>query len=193
MVDEATAGTSPGGEGVRCSGCGDCCAVVALKGTKSAYQFVLTAFPEGSIDADQIANAKFIMNNMFEIDVNVAAKINARKAIQDPFAHFYLCAKFDAANKRCMAYDDRPPMCQNAPLYGFDPADPRIAVGLAPYPRCSFWRAVPRQNWPTYVTELTVTESPPGALSYPDAPRGTQTATAHLATFADWKQPRSVI
>lgn len=37
------------------------------------------------------------------------------------WSHFYDCKHYDAATKRCMNYDNRPPMCRDFPWYGVAP------------------------------------------------------------------------
>jgi len=142
-------GASPGSKTL-CSGCGQCCSLLALQGNHAAYRFVLAKFPAEAVTPEQRANASFILEHMHEIDINIAYQINGRRVVQDPYAHFYLCDAYDVNENLCRMYAERPPMCKGFPWYGLDPTDPRVASGLAPYHRCSFWADVPREQWPDW-------------------------------------------
>jgi hypothetical protein len=145
--------------------------MVSLTGSKAGYRFILERFPAEAVSDEQRANARFILAHMHEIDIELAAKLNPLRVAQNPHNRFYLCDRYDGASRRCLAYDERPPMCQGAPLYGFDPASREVVGALTPFPQCSFWQAVPRAQWPAHVTEETVWPSPDGALTAEQPPR----------------------
>jgi len=162
-------GASPGSNTV-CNGCGGCCEILSLQGKPDSYRYVLEtpALAERLTETNR-ANMEFALRHLHPISVALAARINPRKAWQDVHGNFYLCDRYDVTAKRCMAYDERPPMCTGFPRYGLPLTDEQFAAGLAPYAQCSFWNDVPRELWPDYVDPLP---SPSGEARPPGAAGG---------------------
>jgi hypothetical protein len=152
LVDEPLPGSSPG-SATRCAACGSCCRVLSLQGSHDSYRLLLEQFPE-RLSPDQRLNAAFILAHMHPIGPALALQINPMLAMKDIHANFYLCDRYEAVSQRCLAYDERPPVCSGFPKYNRPLTDAQYASGLSPHPRCSFWADVPKDLWPDYVDPL---------------------------------------
>lgn len=113
-----------------CNGCGDCCDPVWLAG--DTWLRVLEDLANGWADRDcpNQANLRFIQEHW-----------NAVELLPDGTR--VRCDRFDPDTRRCLAYDERPPVCTGFPWYGCEP------TARAPLsPRCSYWADLPTEDRP---------------------------------------------
>lgn len=141
-------------------GCGQCCELVALKGSPESYRFLLDRFPPEAVSDDDRRNAEWIVTRMWRIPVAMAVEINARRVAQNPHNRFYLCSAFNAETRQCMAYEQRPPFCRVFPWAGRSPTNPEVLGGLGPFSRCGYWHDVPRADWPAWADPLPAPGQP---------------------------------
>jgi len=144
--------------GATCGKCGDCCKVIALAQPLGYYRAYLryyrqwdryragggTAQPEQPSNPDTRRNAAFIGKHWHRVTRAEAARLLPGMGAAG--AYYYTCDAWDATTRRCTAREERPPICSDFPWYGGT-----VGTLHSAFTRCTFWRDVPQEHWPTGV------------------------------------------
>ena len=135
----------------KCTGCGDCCAVVTV--SKPLWERITSLQMEGQHTADEA----FVLENWHPMAPEDAANIAPYDGSQ-MWVDFWTesqktnavlkCDAFDYTTRQCTKYDTRPGVCRGFPWYD----------GKAPHKeplwrlfRCGYWADIPREEWPDWV------------------------------------------
>jgi Fe-S-cluster containining protein len=123
--------------------CGACCTAISIPGTKKFIRAQNT-HPE---------DKHFILHHWHRISRATAAERLPGLVVggYGKGRVFYECDQYDSETKLCGAGEKRPPICKGFPWYSW-PTKP--ADTLAPFPRCSYWHDVPREQWPEGIDPL---------------------------------------
>ena len=131
-----------------CARCGMCCEVLPLDVNRQKMERMRL-----NASADAFRDLEFMLRHFHRISRTEAFKRNpffrargTRKGV------YYTCDQYDAQNHLCLAQENKPRTCSEFPWYGGDPAE-RVSH-LKPFPRCSYWHDVPREQWPDGVDPL---------------------------------------
>lgn len=103
-----------------CNGCGCCCSPVVLSGSQRDYA---EQFP-GTIGAPETANRDWVLNDLTPIPTREGmqrARYLDHAITPLPGGQlvlsFFECRHFDALNRVCMNYENRPPICRGFPWF----------------------------------------------------------------------------
>jgi Fe-S-cluster containining protein len=130
---------------IGCARCGACCEVIPLSATKKQVAQVT----RGSGEPENTRSARFILKHWHRISRPTAEAINPRLTRENTDGrYFFTCDQYDAEHRLCLAQDTKPNTCSLFPFYGGDPASEGGIQTLTPFPRCSYWHAIPRDRWP---------------------------------------------
>ncbi len=124
-----------------CNGCGDCCAVVVL-GTEWSKA---KARAEVGVAREQVRwhGDPAWRDRLADLEWRVRLKrislTEAKRRLPSVGrgSTYWECPNFDYSSRRCLDYENRPPVCRNFPWYGRDPDDPG-AGSLRAFPRCGY-------------------------------------------------------
>jgi Fe-S-cluster containining protein len=149
-----------------CNGCGHCCNPVILDKTKREYQMQLPETEEGK------ANRRFVLDcltllpaaeghrraqYLFDpsIELGVSATVGGEPTVA---VFFYECKNYDPDERKCLDWENRPPVCRGFPWYD---GPPRREAVLPP--ECSFIEDIPvKLRHPMYHPKPTTEEPPNG-------------------------------
>lgn len=134
----------------KCTGCGDCCAVVSV--AKPLWERVTRLEMDGAMDSDRA----FLLDNWHPMTPEEAAAVSPYDN-HPMWVAFWTesvktnallkCNAFDYATRQCTAYENRPAVCKGFPWYG-DKAKKEPLWRLF---RCGYWGDVPKAEWPDWV------------------------------------------
>jgi Fe-S-cluster containining protein len=139
-----------------CAQCGLCCEVIGIRADPAYYQRDPKdiVWPGDEPEAVPLIFHEFmwIKQHFHPISIEEAIAINPH--IVDETTReghsYYTCDAYDKETKLCTAHDDRPAICRDFPWYGKS-VNP---YNLKSFPRCSYWRDLPRSLWPPGVDPL---------------------------------------
>lgn len=115
-----------------CNGCGDCCESFPLNTPQRADVFAraLLASPR------EMAKLKGGDRKTLSWMANLTPVAGPFRAASGELRYEYSCPRFDASERRCTDYANRPAVCRNFPFYGRDPQRYPGDDGMSP--RCAF-------------------------------------------------------
>jgi Fe-S-cluster containining protein len=114
-----------------CNGCGDCCSVVVLKREYKTAGRVARSRGE-ELSADYL----WALDDLVEISYADARQtLPSLSADLSDELTYNRCRHFDYVERRCTAYERRPPVCRDFPWYAATPNSDRIED----LPLCGFW------------------------------------------------------
>jgi Fe-S-cluster containining protein len=124
-----------------CNGCGCCCSPVVLSFTQAEARGGPAAAAMSPEDR------RFVLEDLTPISRRAGDALGAywigeletargqpwRGRNGSPLRFYFRCRHFDEESRRCLNYDDRPPLCRAFPFHGAPPMP-----GQALPPPCSF-------------------------------------------------------